>query len=34
MARWNDVEREAPELAARARGLSDANKHKTIATLR
>jgi hypothetical protein len=34
MARWSDVEREAPELAARARELFDANKHKTIATLR
>ena len=34
MARWADVEREAPELAARAREIFDANKHKTIATIR
>jgi hypothetical protein len=34
MARWSDVEQEAPELAARARTLFDANKHKTLATLR
>ena len=34
MARWSDVEREAPELAARARALFDAHKHKTLATLR
>ena len=34
MARWADVEREAPELAARAREIFDANKHKTMATIR
>jgi hypothetical protein len=34
MASWHDVEAEAPELAARARELFDANKHKTLATLR
>jgi hypothetical protein len=34
MASWHDVELEAPELAARARELFDANKHKTLATLR
>jgi Pyridoxamine 5'-phosphate oxidase len=34
MAGWREVETEAPELAARARELFDANKHKTLATLR
>jgi hypothetical protein len=34
MARWEDVEREEPEFAARVRALLDARKHKTIATLR
>jgi hypothetical protein len=34
MASWQQVEAEAPELAARARELFDANKHKTLATLR
>ena len=34
MASWREVEAEAPELAARARELFDANKHKTLATLR
>ena len=34
MARWSEVEREAPELAARARALFDAHGHKTLATLR
>jgi hypothetical protein len=34
MASWHEVEAEAPELAARARRLFDANKHKTLATLR
>ena len=34
MAAWQDVEAEAPELAARAREFFDANKHKTLATLR
>ena len=34
MASWHEVGAEAPELAARARELFDANKHKTLATLR
>jgi hypothetical protein len=34
MARWSEIEREAPELAAKARAYFDAKKHKTIATLR
>ncbi|HEU4975872.1 MAG TPA: pyridoxamine 5'-phosphate oxidase family protein [Baekduia sp.] len=34
MARWSEVEREAPELVARARGFLDAFTHKTIATIR
>ena len=34
MASWREVEAEVPELAARARALFDANKHKTLATLR
>jgi hypothetical protein len=34
VARWTDVEQEAPELAARARALFEAHKHKTMATLR
>jgi hypothetical protein len=34
MARWSEVESEAPELAARARAMFDAGKHKTLATLR
>jgi hypothetical protein len=34
MARWSEVESEAPELAARARAFFDARKHKTLATLR
>lgn len=34
MASWAQVEREAPELAARARGFFDAHVHKTLATLR
>jgi hypothetical protein len=34
MARWSDVEREVPELAATARELLDAGVHKTLATLR
>lgn len=34
MAAWQQVEAEAPELAARAREFFDANKHKTLATLR
>jgi hypothetical protein len=34
MARWEDVEHEEPDFAARVRALLDARKHKTIATLR
>jgi hypothetical protein len=34
MARWSEIESEAPELAARARDFFEARKHKTIATLR
>jgi hypothetical protein len=34
MASWGDIEQEAPELAARARGYLDAFVHKTLATLR
>src|SRR5919108_2236408 len=34
MPSWSQVEAEAPELAARARRMFDAFKHKTIATLR
>ncbi|MBD0281964.1 MAG: pyridoxamine 5'-phosphate oxidase family protein [Thermoleophilaceae bacterium] len=34
MPSWSDVEAEAPELAARAREIFDAGKHKTLATLR
>lgn len=34
MATWREVEAEAPELAARAREIFDAFKHKTLATLR
>jgi hypothetical protein len=34
MASWSEVEAEAPELAALARGFLDAHKHKTLATLR
>jgi hypothetical protein len=34
MAGWSEVEGEAPELAARARGYFDLFVHKTIATLR
>jgi Pyridoxamine 5'-phosphate oxidase len=34
MATWREIEAEAPVLAARARQLFDANKHKTLATLR
>jgi hypothetical protein len=31
---WHDVERAEPEFAQRVRGLFDAHRHKTIATLR
>jgi hypothetical protein len=34
MASWSEVENEAPELAARARGFLEARIHKTLATLR
>ena len=34
MTAWQDVERAEPEFAQRVRGLFDAHKHKTIATLR
>jgi Pyridoxamine 5'-phosphate oxidase len=34
VASWSEVERQAPELAARARSLFDALTHKTLATLR
>jgi hypothetical protein len=34
MARWSEVEAEAPELAAAARALLDAHVHKTLATVR
>jgi hypothetical protein len=34
VASWSGVEREAPELAALARGFLDAHVHKTLATLR
>ena len=34
MARWQAVEREAPELAAAVQRVFDAHKHKTMATLR
>ena len=34
MANWHEIEAEVPALAARARELFDANKHKTLATLR
>ena len=34
MASWSQIEREAPELASRAREFLEAHKHKTLATLR
>jgi hypothetical protein len=34
MASWSEVEAQAPELAARARGLFDAHTHHTLATSR
>ena len=34
MSSWSEVEAEAPELAALARGFFDAHAHKTLATLR
>jgi hypothetical protein len=34
MTAWRDVEQATPEFAKRVRGLFDAHKHKTLATLR
>jgi Pyridoxamine 5'-phosphate oxidase len=34
MAAWQEVEHAVPEFAQRVRGLFDAHRHKTIATLR
>ena len=34
MTTWKDVEYAAPDFAQRVRGLFDAHRHKTIATLR
>jgi nitroimidazol reductase NimA-like FMN-containing flavoprotein (pyridoxamine 5'-phosphate oxidase superfamily) len=34
VASWGEIERLAPELASKARGLLEAHVHKTIATLR
>ena len=34
MPSWREIEAEAPELAALARRMFDAHKHKTLATLR
>ncbi len=34
VASWSEIETEAPELSARARGFLDAFVHKTLATLR
>ncbi len=34
MARWQDIENDAPEFAARVRALFDSGTNKTIATLR
>jgi len=34
MTAWRDVERAEPEFARRVRGLFDAHRHKTIATVR
>ncbi|HWO71960.1 MAG TPA: pyridoxamine 5'-phosphate oxidase family protein [Dehalococcoidia bacterium] len=34
MARWADIEREAPEFAARVRARFGAHKHKILATVR
>lgn len=34
MTAWQDVERAEPALAHRVRGLFDAHRHKTIATIR
>ena len=34
MATWGDLESEAPEFAARVRGIFDSRRHKSLATLR
>jgi hypothetical protein len=34
MASWSEIEAAAPELAARARAVLDAHRHKVLATLR
>jgi pyridoxamine 5'-phosphate oxidase-like protein len=34
MARWQDIEKDAPEFAKRVREVFGAGKHKTLATLR
>ena len=34
MASWSEIERQAPELAARATGFLEGRVHRTIATLR
>jgi Pyridoxamine 5'-phosphate oxidase len=34
MASWSEIEAAAPELAARARAIFDAHRHKVLATLR
>lgn len=34
MAAWSEIEKAEPAFAARVRGLFDAGRHKTIATLR
>jgi hypothetical protein len=34
MARWQDIEKDAPEFAKRVRDVFGAGKHKTLATLR
>lgn len=34
MASWSELEADAPDLAARARGIFDRHVHKTLATLR
>src|SRR6185312_1938768 len=34
MVSWSEVEKSEPEFAAKVRGIFDARKHKTIATLR
>jgi hypothetical protein len=34
MVSWSEIEKAEPEFAAKVRGIFDARKHKTIATLR